>query len=81
MPNRRIHEDSPSLQHHKNSPVDWFSWYDEASIKADKRTFKKISKEHFQIGHLSILASIYDEKGVVLCGIQSCYTNLTKIQT
>lgn len=35
MPNRLEKEDSPYLQQHKNNPVDWFAWSDEAFTKAE----------------------------------------------
>ena len=35
MPNRLEKEDSPYLQQHKNNPVDWFPWCDEAFAKAE----------------------------------------------
>ncbi len=35
MPNRLSLEDSPYLQQHKNNPVDWFPWGDEAFAKAE----------------------------------------------
>ena len=34
MSNRLAKEDSPYLQQHKNNPVDWFAWGDEAFKKA-----------------------------------------------
>ena len=34
MPNRLAHEDSPYLQQHKNNPVDWYPWCDEAFERA-----------------------------------------------
>ncbi len=34
MPNRLANEDSPYLQQHKNNPVDWWPWCDEAFEKA-----------------------------------------------
>ncbi len=34
MPNRLLHEDSPYLQQHKNDPIDWYPWCDEAFNKA-----------------------------------------------
>ena len=36
MANRLEHEDSPYLQQHKNNPVDWYPWCDEAFEKALK---------------------------------------------
>ena len=30
MPNRLQYEDSPYLQHHKNDPIDWYPWCQEA---------------------------------------------------
>jgi len=36
MSNRLETEDSPYLQQHKENPVDWFPWGDEAFKKADK---------------------------------------------
>lgn len=36
MPNRLELEDSPYLQQHKNNPVDWYPWCDEAFEKAKK---------------------------------------------
>ena len=36
MPNRLEKEDSPYLQQHKNNPVDWWSWCDEAFEVAKK---------------------------------------------
>ncbi len=36
MSNRLEKEDSPYLQQHKNSSVDWFAWGDEAFAKAEK---------------------------------------------
>ncbi|WP_324172845.1 thioredoxin domain-containing protein [Sulfurimonas sp.] len=36
MSNRLEKEDSPYLQQHKNNPVDWFPWGDEAFAKAKK---------------------------------------------
>lgn len=38
MPNRLQYEDSPYLQQHKDNPVDWYPWGDEA--------FKKAKEEH-----------------------------------
>lgn len=38
MPNRLEFEDSPYLQQHKNNPIDWYPWCDEA--------FKKAEDEH-----------------------------------
>lgn len=35
MPNRLATEDSPYLQQHKNNPVDWFPWGEEAFAKAE----------------------------------------------
>jgi uncharacterized protein YyaL (SSP411 family) len=35
MSNRLEKEDSPYLQQHKNNPVDWFAWGDEAFKKAE----------------------------------------------
>ncbi len=35
MPNRLSLEDSPYLQQHKNNPVDWFPWGEEAFAKAE----------------------------------------------
>ncbi len=35
MSNRLEKEDSPYLQQHKNNPVDWFAWGDEAFAKAE----------------------------------------------
>jgi len=34
MQNRLAHEDSPYLQQHKNNPVDWYPWCDEAFERA-----------------------------------------------
>ena len=34
MANHLANEDSPYLQQHKNNPVDWYPWCDEAFIKA-----------------------------------------------
>ncbi|MCX6051851.1 MAG: thioredoxin domain-containing protein [Campylobacterales bacterium] len=36
MPNRLEKEDSPYLQQHKNNPVDWYPWGEEAFAKAKK---------------------------------------------
>jgi len=36
MSNRLEHEDSPYLQQHKNNPVDWWPWCDEAFERAQK---------------------------------------------
>ncbi len=36
MPNRLQNEDSPYLQQHKDNPVDWWPWCDEAFEKAQK---------------------------------------------
>ncbi|MBL6973661.1 MAG: DUF255 domain-containing protein, partial [Sulfurimonas sp.] len=36
MPNRLEKEDSPYLQQHKDNPVDWWPWCDEAFQKAEK---------------------------------------------
>ena len=36
MSNRLEKEDSPYLQQHKNNPVDWWPWCDEAFAKAEK---------------------------------------------
>jgi len=36
MSNRLANEDSPYLQQHKNNPVEWFPWCDEAFEKAEK---------------------------------------------
>ncbi|QOP45501.1 thioredoxin domain-containing protein [Sulfurimonas paralvinellae] len=36
MPNRLAQEDSPYLRQHKDNPVDWWPWCDEAFIKAKK---------------------------------------------
>ena len=36
MSNRLEKEDSPYLQQHKENPVDWFPWCDEAFAKAEK---------------------------------------------
>jgi hypothetical protein len=36
MSNRLEKEDSPYLQQHKNNPVDWFAWGDEAFEKAQR---------------------------------------------
>ncbi|MCF6310227.1 MAG: thioredoxin domain-containing protein [Sulfurimonas sp.] len=36
MSNRLSTEDSPYLQQHKNNPVDWFAWGNEAFAKAEK---------------------------------------------
>ena len=36
MSNRLEKEDSPYLQQHKDNPVDWYPWCDEAFIKAEK---------------------------------------------
>ncbi|MEJ2373705.1 MAG: DUF255 domain-containing protein, partial [Sulfurimonas sp.] len=36
MANRLENEDSPYLQQHKNNPVDWWPWCDEAFLKAKK---------------------------------------------
>jgi hypothetical protein len=36
MSNRLEKEDSPYLQQHKNNPVDWFAWGEEAFTKAEK---------------------------------------------
>ena len=41
MPNRLAAEDSPYLQQHKNNPVEWFPWCDEAFERA-KREQKPI---------------------------------------
>ena len=35
--NRLINEDSPYLQQHKNNPVHWYSWCDEAFETAKKQ--------------------------------------------
>ena len=34
MSNKLVNEDSPYLQQHKNNPVDWWSWCDEAFLRA-----------------------------------------------
>ena len=34
MSNRLAYEDSPYLQQHKNNPIDWYPWCEEAFIKA-----------------------------------------------
>ncbi|HHH72290.1 MAG TPA: DUF255 domain-containing protein, partial [Sulfuricurvum sp.] len=34
MPNRLANEDSPYLQQHKDNPVDWYPWCDEAFERA-----------------------------------------------
>ncbi len=36
MQNRLAYEDSPYLQQHKNNPIDWFPWCDEAFETAQK---------------------------------------------
>lgn len=36
MANRLINEDSPYLQQHKDNPVDWYPWCDEAFLKAQE---------------------------------------------
>ena len=36
MPNRLAHENSPYLLQHKNNPVDWYPWGEEALEKAKK---------------------------------------------
>lgn len=36
MSNRLATEDSPYLQQHKNNPVDWYPWGEEAFTKAQK---------------------------------------------
>ena len=36
MSNKLTYEDSPYLQQHKNNPVDWYPWCDEAFEKAQK---------------------------------------------
>ncbi len=36
MANRLQYEDSPYLQQHKNNPVDWYPWCDEAFEKAER---------------------------------------------
>jgi len=36
MSNRLANEDSPYLQQHKNNPIDWYPWCEEAFIKAQK---------------------------------------------
>ena len=36
MPNRLANEDSPYLQQHKDNPVDWWPWCDEAFERAEK---------------------------------------------
>ncbi len=36
MSNRLATEDSPYLQQHKNNPVDWYPWGDEAFLRAKK---------------------------------------------
>jgi hypothetical protein len=41
MPNRLAHETSPYLQQHKNNPVDWYPWGEEALERA-KRENKPI---------------------------------------
>ena len=41
MPNRLANEDSPYLQQHKNNPVDWWPWCDEA-FEAAKQQNKAI---------------------------------------
>ena len=38
MPNRLVLEDSPYLQQHKDNPVDWYPWCDEA--------FERAKREH-----------------------------------
>jgi uncharacterized protein YyaL (SSP411 family) len=38
MSNRLATEDSPYLQQHKNNPVDWYPWCDEAFAKAEAET-------------------------------------------
>ncbi len=37
MPNRLANEDSPYLQQHKDNPVDWWPWCDEAFEEAQKQ--------------------------------------------
>lgn len=36
MSNRLASEDSPYLQQHKNNPIDWYPWCDEAFLEAKK---------------------------------------------
>ncbi|MDF1876945.1 thioredoxin domain-containing protein [Sulfurimonas sp. SAG-AH-194-L11] len=36
MSNRLVNEDSPYLQQHKNDPVDWWPWCEEAFSRAEK---------------------------------------------
>ena len=36
MSNRLAKEDSPYLQQHKDNPVDWYPWCDEAFLRAEK---------------------------------------------
>ena len=36
MPNRLAHETSPYLQQHKDNPVNWFPWGDEAKALASE---------------------------------------------
>lgn len=36
MSNRLEKEDSPYLKQHKENPIDWFPWSDEAFQKAEK---------------------------------------------
>ncbi len=36
MSNRLANEDSPYLQQHKNNPIDWYPWCEEAFAKAQK---------------------------------------------
>mgnify|MGYP000032312274 CR=1 FL=1 len=36
MSNRLANEDSPYLQQHKNNPVDWWPWCEEAFLRAEK---------------------------------------------
>jgi len=37
MANRLEIEDSPYLQQHKDNPVDWWPWCDEAFAKAEAK--------------------------------------------
>ncbi len=46
-------------------------------IKADKASLEQINDTFLKVSYPFVLHSLSDEKGILLCGIQSCYANLS----
>jgi hypothetical protein len=74
--NRLAHEKSPYLLQHKDNPVDWYPWGEEAFEKA-----KKENKPIFlSVGYSTCQYAIFTISINEIVGVMSWHTNPLKTQ-